>query len=390
METTIKLKILFIMSSLGGGGAEKALITLLNNFDYDRYDVDLALTSNTGIYLNEVPKQVRVLPIYSHPGTIIERVGFLLYSRFRVSCVERWATRLAIKLHYDTIVSFMQGRPLKFHTYIVDRAKKNISWVHADLYSSRATIGPVLSQSDEKRGYESMDEVVFVSKEAQTQFGKLGYSLKKSSVIYNPIPVDEIQKNLRKTFSKGTSPASEGGISIVLCGSLTSVKAFDRMVRVAERLIKEGLQFRINIIGDGPERNKLENLIDELGLKGTVNLLGFMRPPYAEMAKGDIFVSCSLTEAYPLNVCEAMCLCLPIVATECSGNSEVLRYGKYGLLVGQDENELYEAVKEMITNKYLRDEYAEKSKEGAKLFNMDKVMSEVYSVLCHEDSDLYQ
>ena len=99
------------------------------------------------------------------------------------------------------------------------------------------------------------------------------------------------------------------------------------------------------------------------------------------IAKGDVFVSCSLTEAYPLNVCEALCLGLPIVATECAGNSEVLGYGKYGLLVRQDEDELYEAVKQMITNKSFRDEYAEKSKEGAKLFNVDKVMSEVYGVL---------
>ena len=59
----------------------------------------------------------------------------------------------------------------------------------------------------------------------------------------------------------------------------------------------------------------------------------------------------------------------------------MLGYGKYGLLVGQDEDELYEAIKQMITNESLRADYAEKSKEGAKLFNMDKVMSEVYSVL---------
>ena len=377
----MKKKILFIMSSLGGGGAEKVLVTMLKNFDYDRFDVSLVLTTYAGIYLNELPPQVKVIPIYKRPGTLLEKLGFQLYSRLGISCLEKWSARRAIKGKYDAIVSFMQGRALKFHGYLLDRGVKNLSWVHCDMSARRVSVGAVLSEKDEKRCYESMDEVVFVSKEAQTQFGKLRYSLKKSSVIYNPIPVEEIQQYLGTASSKGARPVSEDEINIVLCGSLSPVKAFDRMVRVAERLKKEGLQFRINIIGEGPERGKLESLIDEAGMKGVVNLLGFMRPPYAEMAKGDIFVSCSLTEAYPLNVCEAMCLGLPIVATECSGNSEVLGYGKYGLLVGQDEDELYDAVKQMITNESLRAEYAEKSKEGAKLFNMDKVMSEVYSVL---------
>ena len=377
----MKKKVLFIMSSLGGGGAEKVLVTMLKNFNYDRFDVSLALTTYAGIYLNELPPQVKVIPIYKRPGTLLEKLGFQLYSRLGISCLEKWSARRAIKGKYDAIVSFMQGRALKFHGYLLDRGGKNLSWVHCDMSARRVSVGAVLSEKDEKRCYESMDEVVFVSKEAQTQFGKLRYSLKKSSVIYNPIPVEEIQKYLGTASSKETNPASEGGINIVLCGSLSPVKAFDRMVRVADRLKKEGLQFQINIIGEGPERGKLESLIDELGLKGVVNLLGFLRPPYAEMVKGDMFVSCSLTEAYPLNVCEAICLGLPIVATECSGNSEVLGYGKYGLLVGQDEDELYEAIKQMITSESLRDEYAEKSKEGAKLFDMDKVMSEVYGVL---------
>jgi len=361
----MKKKVLFIMSSLGGGGAEKVLITLLNNFDYDRFDVSLALTTYAGIYLNELPPQVRVIPIYERPGALLEKLGFQLYSRLGIYCLEKWSARRVITGKYDAIVSFMQGRALKFHGYLLDRGGKNLSWVHCDMSARLVSVSAVLSEKDEKRCYESMDKVVFVSKEAQNQFGKLGYSLKKSSVIYNPIPVVEIQKYLGTASSNGTNPASEDGINIVLCGSLSPVKAFDRMVRVAERLTKEGLQFQINIIGEGPERGKMEALIDELGLKGIVNLLGFMRPPYAEMAKGDVFVSCSLTEAYPLNVCEAMCLGLPIVATECSGNSEVLGYGKYGLLVGQDENELYEAVNQMITSESLRAEYAEKAKEGA-------------------------
>lgn len=380
----MKRKVLFIMTSLDGGGAEKVLVTMLKNFDYAKFDVSLALTTYSGIYLNEVPDKVHIIPIYSHPGTLIERVGFWLYAKFRISFFEKMSARKAIKEHYDTIVSFMQGRALKFHMYLQDRASKNVSWVHCDMYARRTSVGPVLSAADEKKGYEAMDEVVFVSKEAQKQFTKLGYAIKKSAVVYNPIPIAEIQKYKSADVFSNTEQCPLRGdipVMIVLCGSLSPVKAFDRIVRVADRLRNDGLDFQISIIGEGAERGRLEAMIKAADLERVVRLLGFKRPPYAEMAKGDIFVSCSQTEAYPLNVCEALCLGLPVVATECAGNSEVLGYGKYGKLVPQNEDELYSAIREMVMNKALREEYAEKARQGAAQLDMEKVVSQIYGIL---------
>lgn len=188
-----KKKILFIMTSLGGGGAEKVLLTMLKNFDYTQFDVSLCVISNTGAYLNEVPSQVHLVPIYQSPNSLLARIGFNLYSKLRCTWVERFSARRSIKEHYDTIISFCEGRSVKFHGYLMDRAKRNISWVHCDLFTMHYTVGPVLSAKDEKRLYEAMDEVVFVSKESREQFKKLGYALKKSSVVYNPIDREYIQ-----------------------------------------------------------------------------------------------------------------------------------------------------------------------------------------------------
>lgn len=182
------------MTSLGGGGAEKVLMTILKNFDYQKYDVTLCLISRSGIYLNELPEALKTIYVYLNPMSFIARLGFVFYSKLNCSLIEKLTTRFKIKGKFDTIVSFCEGRSLKFHGYLCYKSQRNLTWVHCDLYNHHHTIGPVLSQKDEKRLYEIMDEVVFVSKEAETNFMKLDYKLKKSCVIHNPIDYESIIK----------------------------------------------------------------------------------------------------------------------------------------------------------------------------------------------------
>ena len=131
--------------------------------------------------------------MYENPMSLLARLGFVLYSKLGVSALERWAIRRKIREQYDTIVSFCEGRSLKFHGYVTDRASRNITWVHCDLYTMHYTTGPVLSEKDEKRLYERMDEVVFVSYEARSQFKKFNFKLKRTSVVYNPIELETIE-----------------------------------------------------------------------------------------------------------------------------------------------------------------------------------------------------
>ena len=367
---------MFIMSSLGEGGAEKVLVTMLKHFDYNRFDVSLALTSQSGRYLTEIPEQVKILSFFPGSRCFWERIAFSLYSRFTIKSLECFLVRRAVRESFDTIVSFCQGRPLRYHYYLLNRGHHNITWVHTDLYSCYVRDEKKWRLADEKCFYESMSELVFVSEEARRNFMKFDFSLQKASVIRNPIDAEEIRRGVEKVEERQVKSPS-----IVLCGRLHLVKAFDRMVRIAKRLRAENISFHMEILGEGPERENLQQLIVSENLQDVVCLRGFVSPPYPEMAQADVFVSCSLTEGYPLNVCEAMCLGLPIVATRCAGNTEVLADGKYGMLVDQDEDDLYRAVKEMLLNKEKREEYAERSRDGARLFDLKRVMEQVYDVL---------
>lgn len=371
-----KAKVLFIITSLAGGGAEKVLMTVLHHFDYEKYDVTLCVVSKSGIYLNELPQSLKKIYVYENPNSFVARLGFVLYSRLRLSFVERFSMRRKIAENYDTIVSFCEGRSMKFHGYVMDKGKRNVTWVHCNLFAMHYTVGPVLSSKDEKRLYESMDEVVFVSNAAREEFGKLNYHPKHTAVVYNPIEIDSIQRYLKKKVT------TQESCRIVLCGRLVKEKAFERMVRVAGLLSQAGYDYTVEILGEGEDRQKLEKLISQLFLEDKVILRGFVKPPYPNMADADIFVSTSKTEGYPVNICEAMSLALPIVATRCSGNAEIIGEDEQcGVLTDQDDQSIYDGIVKMIESPELRERCGKNAYEKSKSFDADEVMKSVYSVI---------
>ena len=372
----MKKRIQFIITSLAGGGAEKVLMTMLHNFDYEKFDVTLCVVSKHGVYVNELPDSLKTIFVYENPTSVVARLGFVLYSKLGISFLERFCMRRKINEKYDTIISFCEGRSLKFHGYEMDKAKRNITWVHCNLFAMHYTIGPVLSAKDEKRLYETMDKVVFVSNDSRREFMKLGYQIKKSSVVYNPIEIDNIQKCIKERTD------TQHTIKIILCGRLSKEKAFERIIRVSYMLNKAGYDFVVEILGEGSERKMLECMIAQYSLESKVILRGFVKPPYPIMAEADIFVSTSTAEGYPVNICEAMSLGLPVVATRCSGNSEIVgEDANFGLLTDQDEESIYAGIVKMIESPELREKCSRNALERSKSFAVNEVMKSVYSVL---------
>ncbi len=294
----MKQKILFIITSLGGGGGEKVLVTTLKNFDYTRFEVHLCVITKWGVYLDDIPEQVKVTYVYENPASLFAKVSFNLYSRFRVSLLERWKIRSVVGNQYDTIISFMEGRSLKFHGYVMDRARKNVTWVHTDMINNHYTIGDVLSAADEERIYNSMDSIVFVSNEAKNQFQKLYKIDNEQVVILNPIDRELIRELAQ------TKVVEKPRFVIGSIGRLCEQKAFDRLVRVASLVKRDGYDVEFWIVGEGELRGELERQIEELDVADSVKLLGFQNPPYPFLARFDMFLSTSLVEGYPLVIGE--------------------------------------------------------------------------------------
>lgn len=377
----MKKRILFILPDLPSGGAEKVLIDILRNFDYTAYDVTLLLEYRQGVYLKDIPSQVRFKTMFGASNIGLERWHRLLRilhcGHLYHASVHKLVLLFTLRgMKFDTIVSFMEGEAVRLHSYIIKKASNHVSWVHIDLKTKHWSQFFFKSDQQEKGIYEQMDKIVFVSEEARTKFLEL-FDIEKDKccVQYNLIDAKTIRELAH------SKKVEKEKLTICMVGRLNPQKRYDRALRTVKRLKEDGLDFVLWILGEGNLENQLRRLIGELEIEDCVQLKGFVKPSYAYMKSADIYWNTSDAEGYPLVVCEALCLGLPVVATSICGTKEILGNGRYGCLTLEDEDDIYKKIKEMMLSEHLRQEYATKALEGASCFDTQKVMNEIYQIL---------
>lgn len=373
----MKTKLLFIIGSLEGGGAEKVLVDVLRNFNYSNYEIDLCLILHEGVYLQDIPSQVNIIPLYNKKKSrFILKLEQRIYRHFRISFFESGRIKRKVASKYNAIISFLEGEPLKFHSYISSRGTKNITWVHIDLLEYHNTVGYALSSKHELMAYEKMDEIVFVSKDAMRQF-KRRFNLKaKHIVIYNPIDKDEI---IKQSVNIGNRIEKEK-FTICTIGRLCDQKAFDRFIRVAKMIKDAGVDCCYWIIGEGPLEKELQQQCDALNVSDDVHFLGFQKPPYPWLKETDIFLSTSIAEGFSLVICEALCLGVPVVATKCTGPIELLEDNTYGILTDHTDESIYAGLKKLIDDKELLKHYKDMSLKRSSIFDVNRTMDKIYSL----------
>lgn len=377
----MKKKIMFMMPALSGGGAEKVLLDILKNFDYTSYEVTLFLEYKEGVYLNELPEEVKILALHKQNTIWFERLHRVLrvshcYAFFHELVYKYMFLKLLKGERFDTIVSFMEGAAVKFHSYIISKADNNLSWVHIDLKQKHWSLDFFKNEKDEFETYKKMDKIVFVSEDVKRRFMEL-YTIKddKCTVIYNLIDKNVIQ---RLAVSNNVVKRN---FTICMVGRLNKQKRYDRALKVAKRLKSDGYDFDLWIIGEGNLEKSLKALSHEYGIDDCVHFLGFQKPSYPYMKEADIYLNTSEAEGYPLVVCEALCLGLAIVATDISGASEILTDSKYGLLVPEKDEDIYKGVKRLMDDVTLRENYRMKALQCAEMFDVPTTMSQIYKIL---------
>ena len=147
------------------------------------------------------------------------------------------------------------------------------------------------------------------------------------------------------------------GIKIVTVGRLSKEKGQDLAINALSKLINDGYKVRWYCVGEGNARGEYEKLIKEKELEDNFILLGANPNPYPYIKKSDIYVQTSRHEGYCLTLAEAKCLCKPIVTTNFIGAYEQINDKVNGFIVEQNENEIYEKIKFIIDNNYIRDNF---------------------------------
>lgn len=205
----------------------------------------------------------------------------------------------------------------------------------------------------------------------QTQKNKAYFSQavqKKSRVIYNPI-------NLKN--NAGIALTTEKEKKIVTAGRLMPQKNQKMMIRAFETVHAKHPDYQLVIYGEGPSRDELEQLIEELGLTESVLLPGNMQNIHEHIKNAEIFVLSSDYEGMPNALIEAMCLGLPSISTKVSGATDLIKDHENGLLTDlDDQKQLEQAMLELIEEKELANKLAVNAAKLNEDLELSKIMQQ--------------
>lgn len=348
-HTSDRVKIIFCIHALVGGGAEKVLVDTVRNLSKEKYEITVLSLFNEGVYVNDIKnicnyKYIVPMPSSIIIGKIIRKI-FLIIAKFMTSKI---LYKTCVRDDYDIEVAFLEGITTKVMSGSTNKRSKKYAWVHRDLVAYPYSTRDYISLEQEKYAYGVFDKVLCVSTPVRHSFIER-YQIKPSHVAVQLNVLDEdtvIQKSQQPAqvsyFPKSTS--------IIAVGRLSSEKGFLMLVKVAARLKRDNVPFSLAIVGEGGQREAIEDSIIQNELNDTVKLLGYVPNPYPLIAKSDLLVSSSYAEGFSTVVSEAIILGIPVVTTASAGMTDILGDSQYGLITPISEDGLYEGLKRVLSD----------------------------------------
>ena len=351
--------ILFIFTdALGVGGIEISLISLLKNIDYKQYNVDLFLYAHRGELLNEIPKEVNLLPEVKELAYL--RNSFMdkckngcykaaywrIWSKlFRKKADDGYRhlyknLKFAFKKEYDLAISFF--RPFDLIKDIVT-AKTKVGWIHTDY--------TVEQDSDLRNDYENLDKIVAVSESVKQSFLQILPDFSdRVIVIENIYDIDYIKK--KSTEFEVNEDMPKGNWTTVLSvGRFSKQKNFERIPQIVSELKKRHIDLKWYLIGWGAEEDTIKNEIKKNHVEDSVIVLGKKSNPYPYMKACDVYAQLSLYEGKSVCVKEAQILGKPVIITDYPTSQSQLINGYDGIIISRNTNECIEELYNLFTNK---------------------------------------
>ncbi len=397
-------KILFVMNTLGRAGAEMALMELLANINPEEYEVSCYVLAGQGELVHMLPEHVRLLnrdyddtPVLSDEGkkklirnlvkkglksgALFYRIPYLV----RGACVmlakgtfslNKLTRRLLADTAerfdetYDLAVAYLEGGA-SFYVDSYVHAKKKAAFVHVDY--NRAGYNRMLDANC----YLHFDRIFTVSEEVREAFlSAYPECASHTEIFHNIMNPERIQK---KSKEAGGFTDGYEGFRILTVGRLYAQKAFEISIEAMHRLKEAGVNARWYVLGDGEEREKLENLIAQLHLENDFLLLGAVDNPYPYYAQTDLYVHASRYEGKSIAIQEAQVLGCPIIVSDCSGNREQVTHEEDGLLCELSPEGIKEAVLRMYQDEAFRRKMGEKAAKRQQV--SAKELQKLYAII---------
>ena len=388
----MKKKILIVSHFMEIGGAERALLGLLNGFNYRKYEVSLFLFRHEGELLKLIPQEVNLLPTIEQYTTlacpisrVVQRGHFLLaisrivgkymskayniihfYNQNSQVCIEyshkftKWLMpSIMPEIEYDLAISFLTP-----HYFVAEkvRAKKRIAWVHTD-YSCIQ-----IHRKSELKMWDKYDKIMAISEACEEAFIKCFPKLKEKVLqMENLLSIDFLKEQAKMKVKENIENKE---IKLLSIGRFCNAKNFDNIPEICKKIIEEGVDVVWYIIGFGADEDLIRQKIKDSNMQDHVKILGKKENPYPYIVQCDWYIQPSRFEGNAVTVREAQALHKPVIIANYPTAKSQLENGVDGIIVPQENEKCAIAIsrilkdeklkQKLIENTYTRD-YSNKS-----------------------------
>ena len=374
-----KTKIAFFINFLRIGGIEKALLNLVKKLPKDKFDITIYVGIKDGGYLEEMSKFANIKQIpnfeeklaYDFRGTAkkyIKKFEFIKLAKFILQKIKIKSQKIKTNFltlslknlddEYDVAVAYQV--PISAITlYVAEKVKANkkILWSHCDI----ASVGKQ-ELYDYIKYMKKFDYIVSVSEDTNQHMKDIVPTIADKCIYLDNVIDEDAIKGLSNIDICDMNKKDEE-VSILTVARLADGKGYDLAIDVTEKLISNGHKIKWFAIGEGEERKKLEQKIEEKKLKNYFILLGERKNPYPYFKKCDIYVQPSTYEGVCIARLEAKILNKPIITTNTGGTDKYFKNKVNAIITEYNVEEIYNAIIFLMEEKN-RDILIQNSKES--------------------------
>lgn len=356
------LRTLFIINDLAAGGAELSLLELLRHLDRTVIAPRLFLLERSGVHLDGIPSDVD-LSWGRRDGTLKSHLSATVLSAIRQGG------------NTDIIVGAMEGMPSYLAWLVGSLLRKPVAcWVKTDLEHHLARAQGWQTAAS-RWIYPALDAVVAPSRGSLRSIERAAsVASDRLHLIHNPVDVERVARSSAHALPEPMAHLLHKPFVLAVGRLNNDQKGFDRLIDAHAAVRASGIDHNLVILGEGPDREFLEQKVRSLGVEDSTHMPGFVDEPFPFYNAARLFAAPAPIDGFGRVYLEAMACGLPVIGSQASGPLEILDDGRYGIIIPSgDADALGLAISGLLTDEEMHARYATLSRQRAAFYRPQDV-----------------